>query len=204
MPATSLKLEIEQGKTFEKVLHWETEPFITVPIAGITQAASVRVTTPTPHGLPNGWRVAVVDAKGMLNLNASSNPPVDEDMRRGTVIDGSTIEFNGLSSAAWKAHTAGTGYLQFYTPHDLADYTARMQIKGKVGDAVALIELTTENGGIDINETDKSITLNISATQTADIATWKKGVYDLELVSPSEFVTALFKGAVTVIPEITT
>jgi hypothetical protein len=204
MPATTENLVIEQGKTFEKVLLWETEPFITVPIASISKGASVRVVTQLPHDLPNGWRCAVVDAQGMVNLNAANNPPAEEDFRRATVIDTTTVEFNGISSASWKSHTAQSGFLQFYTPHDLTGYTARMKVKGKIGETDHYLEWTTENGCIEINASAKSIKLILDAEDSAEIIAWKKGVYDLELVSPTGFVTALFKGTVTVTPEITT
>lgn len=45
---------IEQGKTFQHVLRWETLPFVYKPITGISQVAPARVTA-TGHGLPDGW-----------------------------------------------------------------------------------------------------------------------------------------------------
>lgn len=202
MPATVQPILIQQGKTFILPLQWETEPFLTMPIASITQAASVRITAAGLHNIPDGWRVAVVDAKGMTNLNAGNNPPKGADFRRATVVSSTAIEFNGLSSAAFKSHTANSGYLQWYTPHELTGYTARMAVKDKLGGAV-LLSLTTENGGIEINPASQTITLTISATDTAAI-TWAKGVYDLELVSPDGVVTAVLAGAVSVSREITT
>ena len=56
---------------------------------------------------------------------------------------------------------------------------------------------------IAIDTTGKTITLTISATDTAEIA-WKRGVYDLEMVSSSGVVTAILTGSVNVTREVTT
>ena len=194
------KLTITQGKTFEKVVRWETEPFLSTAILGMSNTLPVRITTGT-HGILDGWRVAVVDAGGMTELNAANNPPKSADMRRATVVDTTHIEFNPFSAVNFGTWTSG-GYLQWYTPHDLTGYTARMAIKDKVGGTV-LLSLTTENAGIAIDATAKTITLAITATATAAL-TWTTGVYDLELVSSTGVVTGLMDGSVSVTKEVTT
>jgi len=193
-------LTIIQGKTFEQFVRWESEPFLFTPILGISNTAPVRITTGV-HGIPDGWRVAVVDAGGLTELNAANNPPKASDFRKATVPDTTHIEFNPLSAVEFGTWTAG-GYLQWYTPHDLAGYTARLAVKNKAGGTVQL-SLTTENAGIVIDASAKTIKLFQSATDTAAM-TWKSGVYDLELVSPTGVVTALLTGSVSVTPEITT
>jgi hypothetical protein len=199
---TPLDLAIRQGSTFTQFLRWETEPFLTAAISAIEPLASVRIQTQAPHGIPNGWRVAVVGS-GVSQLDAKKNPPVDKDMRRATVIDADTIEFNGLSAVDFDAYASG-GFLMWYTPQDLAGYIARMKVKDKVG-GTEYLELTTgSGGGIELDNTGKAIVLTLSATVTEQIASWKKAVYDLELESPTGIVTALFEGAITVSPEITT
>lgn len=85
---------------------------------------------------------------------------------------------------------------------DLTGYTARLAVKDKIGGTV-LLSLTTENGGIAIDNVAKTITLTIAATATDDF-TWTRGVYDLELISPAGVVTALISGKVTVTKEVTT
>lgn len=195
-----LDIEIIQGKTFEKVLRWETEPFLFTAILGMSNTAPVRITTGV-HGIPDGWRVAVVDAGGMTELNAASNPPKSADFRRATVVDTTHIEFNPISAGNYGTWTSG-GYLQWYTPHDLTGYTARMAVKDKVGGTV-LLSLTTENGGIVIDASAKTITLAITATDAAAL-TWTSGVYDLELVSTTGVVTQLMYGSISVTKEVTT
>lgn len=198
---TTQNFTIQQGKTFTQVVRWETLPYLFAAIAGVTNVAPVAVETETAHGIPSGWKVAVVDS-GVSQLDATKNPPADKDFRQATVVDTTHINFNPLSGVAFDTWEEG-GYLQWFTPHDLAGYTARLQVKDKVGGTV-LLELTTENGGIALDDTEKTITLTVSAEDTAAITDWTKGVYDLELVSPGDVVTAVLTGKVTVEPEITT
>lgn len=197
---TVKNLEIQQGKTFTQVVRWETLPYLFAAIAAIDQAAPVGITTTAPHNIPNGWKVAVVNS-GVSQLDASKNPPADKDYRQATVVDATHINFNPLSGIAFDTWEAG-GSLQWYSPHELGGYTARMAIKDKVGGTV-LLTLTTENGGIAIDAAAQTIMLTISAVATAGF-TWKTGVYDLEMVSPTAVVEALLSGKVTVTPEVTT
>jgi hypothetical protein len=85
---------------------------------------------------------------------------------------------------------------------NLTGYTARMQIRATAEASTALIELTTENGRIALGGSAGTITLTISATDTAAL-TSGRGVYDLELVSGSGIVTRLLQGAVTISRNVT-
>lgn len=201
MAATRANLVIEQGKTFTQVVRWEVEPYVTAAISSMTKASPVVINTTSAHGLVNGWNVAVVDAKGMTELNADHNPPRGRDFRRVTVVDNDTVSFNGISSAGFRTYTTG-GYLQWLTPKDMTGFTARMSIKDYVGGTV-LLSLTTENSRIALDNTAKTITLTLAATDTDDL-TWTSGVYDLEMVSGSGEVTALLSGRITVQQEVTT
>ncbi len=208
-PPTKHNIVLRRGRTYSEVFRWETEPFLFAPILAIDKVAPVRVRTSVPHGLVNGWRVAVVDAKGVTDLNADNSPPLENDFRRATVVDPSTIEFNQLSGAGFSGtHRAGTGYLQWYSPHDLAGYVARMSIKNKVGGTVLLTsipDLLTNFSGIEITLDDayKTILVEVDPAVTEPI-TWKSGVYDLELESPMGEVTVILTGQVSVDQEITT
>ena len=189
-----------QGKTFAMAVRWETAPVVYKPVTAITQAAPARVTAAL-HGVPVGWRVAVVSVKGMKDINAKSYPPAVDDYHQATVVDANTVELNGVNAADFKPYLSG-GYIQYNTPVDLAGFTARMTIKDKVGGAV-LETLTDANGKIVLDNSTKSIRLALSAAVTAAY-TWKKGVYDLELVSPAGVVSALLFGAVRITKEVTT
>lgn len=197
--ADTKDLTVKQGKTFSLVLRWETDPVIYRAITAIQQAAPARLTV-TGHGIPDGWRCAVTNVKGMTEINAEANALRDRDYHPITVIDANTVEINEINAAGFKAYTSG-GVLQCNTPVSLVGYSARMAIKGKVG-GTALKSLVSPTD-IALNTTTNTITITISATDTAAF-TWKTGVYDLELVSGSGVVTALLTGKVTVSKEVTT
>jgi len=191
---------ILQGKNFELPVKWEREPIIYKDITGITQTAPAVVTCPG-HGIPDGWRVAVVSVKGMTQINAADTPPKDSQYVVAKVLTTDTVELNTVNAAGYKAYTSG-GYLQFNTPTDLTGYTARMSIKDKVG-GTELLSLTSSNARILLDNATKTVKIDLSAADTTAI-TWAKGVYDLELVSAGGIVTALLYGAVTVTKEVTT
>jgi len=200
--ATSKDLVVQQGKTFSLTLRWEVPPIIYKPISAITKTAPIRITA-VGHGLVNGWRCAVTDVVGMTDINPPMGVVRDASRHQATVVDADTIELNAVNAASFKPYISG-GYVQYNTPVNLAGMTGRMEIKDKVGGTV-LLSLTTENGGIAIDNTKKTITLKISAAATALLA-WRTGVYDLEMVSSDTdpVVTALMSGKVSVTQEVTT
>lgn len=66
-------------------------------------------------------------------------------------------------------------------PISLVGYTARLQIRSDTDSSTTLLELTTENGRITLNDpTTGVIQLYVSAADTAAL-TFNTGVYDLEL-----------------------
>lgn len=198
--AASKDIAIRQGATFSMVLRWEAPPIVYKPITAITQSAPVRLTVPS-HGVPTGWRVAVTNVKGMTEINASANSVKDADYHPATVVDSNTVEINEINAAGYKAYISG-GQLQYNTPVDLSGYSARMSIKDKIG-GTELFSLTVLNGRITLDTTLKTISLTISATDTQAV-TWKKGVYDLEMVSGTGVVTPILTGKVVVTQEVTT
>ena len=90
-----------------------------------------------------------------------------------------------------------------FVPYLLVAYTARMQIRRTVESTTAMLSLTTENGGIDINPgtPENEILLSITAANTATLTS--DGVYDLEIISNSGTISKVIRGSVTVIPEVT-
>lgn len=196
----NLHLQIRKGSTFSRVLRWESGPVIFRPITGITKAAPAVVTAPA-HGIPDGWRVAFVSVQGMRQINAEGDPPRVRDYHRASVVDADTVQFDDVNAAGFAPYRSG-GYLRFNTPVPIAGYAARMSIKDRIG-GTELLRLDTTNGGIVLDSTNCTITLEIDASVTALLA-WRSGVYDLEMESPTGVVTALVSGAVTVAAEITT
>lgn len=85
---------------------------------------------------------------------------------------------------------------------NLTGYTARMQIRKTVNSTTVIIELNTENGRITLGGAAGTVTLNITAEDTADLEQFA-GVYDLELEASNGFVIRLLEGQVTVSKEVT-
>lgn len=85
---------------------------------------------------------------------------------------------------------------------DLTGYSARMQVREKYNSTTKNLDLTTSNGGIVLGGEDGTITINVTATQTAALVA-KDYVYDLEIVSSSNIVTRLIEGKFIVTPEVT-
>lgn len=98
-------------------------------------------------------------------------------------------------------------------PKDLSGYTGRMQIRTNYTEQSSIVaELTSNTGEVVVNDAPGTITLSLTAEQTADIPVdltqealppKAKYVYDLELVSSDGYVTRLLYGNCTVTAEVT-
>lgn len=164
-----------------------------VLVVDIANASPAVVTTLEPHGLPAGtpWPVQIVSERCQT---------VDARHRPATVLSSTTLSLplSTLLAPAFR----GPAELRYFPPVDLTDYTARMQVRESSESSVVLLELTTENGGLDV-EPHGSVTLLLTEAQTTAAVAWGAAVYDIELVSPSGDVTRLCKGPVTVDPNTT-
>jgi tRNA A37 threonylcarbamoyltransferase TsaD len=87
-------------------------------------------------------------------------------------------------------------------PVNLAGYTAKMHIRSKPESKALILELSTDNGRIILNETTGSIRLFISASDTALLSVCDKAVYDLELTTGA-VTTRILQGNVIISPEVT-
>lgn len=86
---------------------------------------------------------------------------------------------------------------------DLAGFTARMHVRGKIEDPdPPLLSMTTENGKIEIDPVEGKITLVLEPEDTTGVS-WRTGVYDLELIDSAGFVSRILYGSVTISPEVT-
>ena len=88
------------------------------------------------------------------------------------------------------------------TPIDLTGYTARMQARKSYNSTNAIIDLTTENGGISIIALEGKISLYISSIETSAIGE-ASGVYDLELIAPNGDISKFIRGTVRFPEEVT-
>ena len=85
---------------------------------------------------------------------------------------------------------------------NLTGYTARMQIREKAISPNASATLTSSNGKIALGGVLGTVALSLSAADTSAIVPGNY-VYDLEMVSPTGYVTRLVEGKARVTPEIT-
>lgn len=189
-----LNFKIYQGATFNEVLRWESSVKVYKTITSITKAAPL-VVTAISHEVPVEWRVKFTSILGMTDLNSNT------EYHQVSEVTQNTITINSINALGYKSYISG-GVIEYNKPIDMTGYTARMQIRGKITDILPILELTTENSGISIDNTNKTITLIISATATAAL-TFSTAVYSLELVSSGGQVTPFISGSISLIKEVT-
>lgn len=204
------ELNIKQGKTYRLVIRAESNPIIRKPITGVTFDSGAPRLTVVGHGLKNGWRGYVTRVKGPTQLNAVNNPARPADFKVITVIDPNTVEFNEVTpvneqGVEWPAYQSG-GFLEFYTPVDLAGKTARMKVRERANKTSKLLA-SSEAGDAPLNvlqltvdATEHTVTLVIPDT-AADDFEWTTGYFDIELVGTD--VDELESGKIVVGKEVT-
>jgi hypothetical protein len=89
---------------------------------------------------------------------------------------------------------------------DLTGFIARLQARKTKADSEVLLDLTTENGGLDItivpSPLSSTITLSIDDDATAAL-NFTSALYDLEIQAADGTVQRLLEGKVTVSREVT-
>ena len=189
-----LNFKVYQGSTFSEVLRWESSTKVYKTITAITKAAPT-VITAVAHGLPVGWRTKVTNVVGMTSINST------DTYNTVSAVTTDTVTLNDINSLGYTAYTSG-GVLEYNAPVDMTSFTARMQIRPSLTSTTTIKELTTINGGILLDNTLKTITIFMSATDTAAF-TFSTAVYSLELVSSGGIVTQLVTGNMSLVQEVT-
>jgi hypothetical protein len=90
---------------------------------------------------------------------------------------------------------------EIYHPFDLQNFTARMQVRRTIDSTSTLVQLTTENGRIVLDEEPGRIRLIMDAATTAAIT--NSGVYDLEIIDAGGTVSRVVQGLFTLSQEVT-
>lgn len=200
---SKLKLSARKGASADIQILVETDTMAFAPISTMAQTAPLRVTS-TGHGILDNWRAAVVDAKGMTEMNAADSASIrDGELHKITVVDANTIEFDSISAAGFRAYTSG-GYLAFYAPKDLSGYTAaRMDLKTRAGGDV-ILALSTIDDTLEIEAASSSLWVHLPADALDDVPA-REYLFDVELIR-SDGVDAICAATstITVLPEITT
>lgn len=194
--ATPAKINFKayQGSTFLEVLRWESALKAYRNITNITKSAPVVITS-AAHGIPIDWRIKLSNILGMTQLNST------ETYYDVTETTTNTFTLNNVNSLSFSDYVSG-GVAEFNQPVNLAGFTGRMQIRADIDSSVVISELTSANGGILIDNTLKTITLNITATATA-LFSFETAVYSLELISSGGQVTTFCGGIITLVKEVT-
>lgn len=88
-------------------------------------------------------------------------------------------------------------------PIPLTGCTARMQIRPTITSDTIIVDLTTENGRITIDEPNGGIFLLVDDTTTTAITQKEEAKYDLETICPGGIVKRRFEGTVVISEEVT-
>ena len=188
-----LNLKVYQGSTFVETIRWESSLKDYVPITNISKSAPLVVTT-AGHSIPANWRVKITITNGMKELSNTI------DYLTVTSVTGTTLTFNSINSISYTTYVSG-GMIEYNVPIDLANTTARMQIREKSSSSVVIDELTTANGKLVIDNALKEIRILVPANVTAAY-NFTSAAYNLEIVQGSTVIPLLF-GSVTLEREIT-
>jgi hypothetical protein len=177
------QLRIAQGTTFVRPFRWGTEPFVYKAISAKVTGTPLTFTV-TGHGLPPNWSVAFANV-GYTELaidGDGTKPPDADDFYEATTVDADTVAFNGIDAGRLTgAYTAG-GSLVYMTPVSLAG-SASFTVYDAAGTLVLTVAAV-------LNDTTKTITVTLTAVQTAALAVGSY-TYALTATSVSNEVTQL-------------
>ena len=202
-PLPKLTVQARSGASTDAAIRLETSELRFIAITGMAKTAPLRVTAPS-HGIPDLWYAAVIDARGMTEMNAAdSNKIRESEFHQITVVDANTVDFMDISSSSFSAYTGG-GYLAFYVPMDLTGYTsARMDVKRRVGGDVELA-LNTTDGTLEIEAASNTVWIRLDDTALAALPA-REYVFDIELISATAVDAICSAESVfEVLPEVTT
>jgi hypothetical protein len=198
----NLRLSVRIGASADIPIRIESDLLQFAPVTAMTKTAPLRVTAPS-HGIPPGWRAAIVGARGMTEMNVSWDTLSIADLRSVSAIDADTVDFDEVCAIGFGTYTSG-GAIAFYAPKSLSAYTgARMDIKRRVGGDVE-VSLNTTAGTLEIDTTNSAVWIRLGESTLASVDA-RDYVFDIELIRPGG-VDAICsaESVITVCPEVTT
>jgi hypothetical protein len=110
------------------------------------------------------------------------------------------ITINQVNSLNFTTYTSG-GVVEYGEPVNLANYSARMQIRETVDSPTIIYEATSQSGQIVLDNVSKTITITLLANATSQF-NFTTAVYSLELFNGNNVVPFLV-GNLTLVPEVT-
>lgn len=131
--------------------------------------------------------------------NAARNAYLDYQAELALISN--TIQINQVNSLGYTTYTSG-GVVEYNQPVDLANYSARMQIRESLDSTTVIHEATTANTQIVIDNNYKTITVTIPASVTQNFA-FSSAVYSLELYTSTGKVVPFLTGNMTLVQEVT-
>jgi hypothetical protein len=192
-----INLRVYQGSTFKETFRWESQTKGYVAISNISKTAPCIVTTTTNHNIPAGWRFRVTDVVGMTQINQAS----EDDYYIATEVTNNTITINSVNSINFSNYGSG-GTVSYNLPIPLENFSAVFQIRENISSTTVIKQLTSQaNGGIVIDNTNKLITITISAADTTSF-NFANAVYGLELTGLNNEIIPLLSGNVALIREV--
>ena len=178
MALQKLTLTIRKGSAENIPIRIESSAWEYATISAVAQTAPLRITASDVP--PDGWRTAIMNVKAVAEFGAQNNPPKDADLHATTRIDATTVEFNAINGAGFRAHTTG-GQLAWRLPVDLGQYeSARMNVRDKVGGTL-LASYSTTTGELEIDSANAVLWLRLSEEQTIALGS-RVRVFDIELI----------------------
>lgn len=179
-------ITIIRGSTYSDTLQWATGECILLKVKVLPDAPALLKCA--GHTLPDGWMCTI-----------EGHPKIDENQEfMVKVVDADTLVIPCLNGMSFGF--ARDAVLRTSAPVNMDGYGARMQIRNPTTKEL-LIELTSDNGLITIDNVNKRIGRTISSTITAAI-TWTEGEFDLEMYQGS-YVVKIDHGTVRVEQEVT-
>lgn len=177
MEPIKYNIKVRQGTTFSESFRWESSRKVYAKITNIDKTAPVVITTETAHGIPPGWRFRVSGAQGMKEINSAGDTWYTSDALQSTLT---TLVINDVNAIGYSTYTSNTGVVEFFAPAVSGAYEALMQIRTKVDADAVLLELSTTNGMIEVDQATSTIKLNIPDSVTRELE-FTSAVYSLEL-----------------------
>lgn len=113
-------------------------------------------------------------------------------------LDGNTITIEQGSTFSLSINYQDSGGSTI----DLSSYSARMQAREEAGSTSTIFSISSASE-ITLGASDPNLLVTLTATTTAALAAPWRGIYDLEIESPSGVVTKLLKGVLLVESEVT-
>ena len=198
-------LTIWRGQTYRHNVRWfDATRYQYATVTNIEQSAPLRITTAQAHNLKPGWMVAMSGIRGMKSLNAENIPPKATDYVPVdpvvSDVTGKTLEINHIDGTSLPGYEGG-GILRFHPAVSMAGCTAKLQIR-ETPDGPVILEISTSQGGIQIDDTNHVITFVFTDEQT-NTFTFTTAVYALEVYGPTGDTDILLTGSITVVPDIT-